>query len=71
MLAGGIPPPAFPVPEDSNLKCPTIGTTELRLPSVSVAACNAQNRGAVGIDCLCTSKAWTIMRRTQAIAGAS
>ena len=53
LLAGGIPAPTFPVSEESNLACPTIGTTELRLPSVSVAACNALNRGTIVRDTLC------------------
>ncbi len=53
LLAGGIPAPAFPVSEESNLACPTIGTAELRLPSVSVAACNAPNRGSIARDTIC------------------
>ena len=53
LFAGGIPAPPFPVPEDSNLACPTIGGTDLRLPQVSVAACTQANRGAVARDALC------------------
>lgn len=53
LLAGGIPAPAFPVAEESNLACPTIASTELRLPAVSVAACNALNRGSIVLDTIC------------------
>ncbi|HYM10180.1 MAG TPA: pilus assembly protein TadG-related protein [Bryobacterales bacterium] len=53
LLAGGIPAPSFPVSGDSNLACPTIGTTELRLPTVSVAACTAAQRGTDARDALC------------------
>ncbi len=53
LLAGGIPAPAFPVAEDSNLACPAIGTTETRLAALSVAACNAVNRGTIPRDVLC------------------
>lgn len=53
LLAGGIPAPAFPVSEESNLACPTIGTTELRMAAVSAAACNAANRGPIARDALC------------------
>ena len=53
MAAGGIPAPAFPVSEDSNLACPAIGATDLRLPQVSVAACTQPNRGAIALDVLC------------------
>ena len=52
-LAGGIPAPSFPVPDDSNLACPAIGATELRLPSVSASACTAANRGTVVRDTVC------------------
>lgn len=53
LLAGGIPAPAFPVSEDSNLACPSISGAETRLPNVSVALCNAASRGAVGRDTVC------------------
>lgn len=53
LLAGGIPAPSFPVSDDSNLACPAIGVAELRLPSVSVAACAAVQRGTDGRDALC------------------
>lgn len=53
MLAGGIPAPAFPVSEESNLACPTIGTAELRLPTVNVSACNVGVRGSVVRDTIC------------------
>ncbi|MBI3694837.1 MAG: hypothetical protein HY238_08365 [Acidobacteria bacterium] len=53
MLAGGLPPPSFPVSDDSTLTCPAIGTADLRLPAVSVAACNAPNRGTIPRDVLC------------------
>jgi Flp pilus assembly protein TadG len=53
LAAGGIPAPAFPVSDDSNLACPTINTTETRLPAVSVAACNTGNRGTIARDGAC------------------
>jgi hypothetical protein len=53
MSAGGIPAPTFPVAEDANLACPTIGAADLRLPQVSVAACTQTNRGATARDILC------------------
>jgi len=53
LLAGGIPAPGFPASEDSTLTCPTIGVPELRLPSVSVAPCNAANRGPIVRDTVC------------------
>lgn len=52
-FAGGLPAPTFPVSEDSNLACPTIGGTDLRLGQVSVAACTQGNRGAAVRDALC------------------
>src|SRR5262249_16468917 len=53
MLAGGIPAPAFPVSDDTTLACPTIGVDELRLPTVSVSACTAGNRGTIVRDTVC------------------
>ncbi len=53
MSAAGLPAPTFPVSEDSNLACPAIGSTELRLPQVSVAACTQPNRGAAAVDLIC------------------
>ncbi len=53
LLAGGIPAPVFPASEESNLACPTIGNTDLRLPAVSVLPCNVPNRGTITRDALC------------------
>jgi Flp pilus assembly protein TadG len=53
LLAGGIPAPQVPVLDTSNLACPTIGVADLRLPTVSVAACNAVQRGSIVTDTVC------------------
>ena len=53
LSAGGIPAPPFPLPDETNLACPTIGGADLRLPQVSVAACTQPNRGAVATGLLC------------------